>query len=245
MRLWLVVNIDILSGLVGDTLESFSHTVNEAIKSNVDAITFYKFKTYANTAFYQKSLKNDKIELPTNEEEIEFMKSALKMLGTSDYDMWTTFAFTKNNYKHTYIEKTWRGHDCVSYGVSAFGKIGNISYQNTNNLIHYSESLKKGILPLYRQYELSLKDRIVKELLLCVARLNSYQKQEFIDKFGFDYFDFLSEEMDYLRKDGFIKDDKDELRLTTKGILFADYIGKVLADGFKSKIGKDAYQLIY
>ncbi|GAA0740340.1 radical SAM family heme chaperone HemW [Gaetbulibacter jejuensis] len=241
----LVVNIDILSGLVGDTHESFSHTVREAINSNVDAITFYKFKTYANTAFYQKSLRNDDIELPSAEQEIEFMESALDILQSSDYSMWTTFAFTKNNYKHTYIEKTWRGKDCVSYGVSAFGKIGNVSYQNTNNLLHYKASIEEGTLPLYRQYKLSLKDEIVKELLLCVARLNSYKKAEFVEKFGFDYFEFLPKEIDFLYTNGFIKEGTDELRLTNKGILFADYIGKVLVDGFKAKIGDDQYQLIY
>jgi oxygen-independent coproporphyrinogen-3 oxidase len=240
-----VVNIDILSGLVGDTHDSFRHTVDEAIKSSVDAITFYKFKTYANTEFYQKSLRNDKIELPTADEEIEFMGSALEALQASEYDMWSTFAFTKNNYKHTYIEKTWRGNDCISYGVSSFGKIGDISYQNTNNLIHYTDSLNKDILPLYRQYKLTLKDMIVKELLLCVARLKSYQKIEFVNKFGFDYFEFLSKEIEYLYSNGFILEETSELTLTNKGVLFADYVGKILAEGFKTKIGKDQYQLIY
>ncbi|MEN5196999.1 radical SAM family heme chaperone HemW [Sphingobacterium faecium] len=240
----LVVNIDILSGLVGDTYKSFSHTVEEAIKSKVDAITFYKFKTYANTAFYQKSLRNDKIELPTEQQEIEFMEFALESLKASEYDMWTTFAFTRNGYKHTYIEKTWRGDDCIAYGVSSFGSLSGMSYQNTNDLTNYTDCINKNVLPLYRQHKLSLKDMIVKELLLCVARLKSYEKTEFVNKFGFDYCEFLSKEMEYLCANGFIHNTND-LELTTKGILFGDYIGKVLAEGFKEKVGRDKYQLLY
>jgi oxygen-independent coproporphyrinogen-3 oxidase len=239
------INVDLLSGLAGETMQTWVDSLKIALNQNVDMLTIYKMKTYANTVFFKKGVRTNEIQLPSDTEELTYMGAALDLISGTDYKPWSSFAFSNNGYMHRYAENTWRGQDLVAYGVSSFGKIGNINYQNLNNMDLYTERVSNSLFPLYRTYTLSHKDLMVKELLLCAARLTSYSKQEFINKFGFDYFNFIPETIDELTLKGYITDNRDELTLTRQGMLFGDFVGKVLASGLKSKLGDDKIGFSY
>ena len=233
------INIDLLSGLAGETMETWEKSLDTALDQSINLLTIYKMKTYANTNFFMKGVHMKEIELPSESREVEFMTFALDKLLAEDYQMWSTFAFSKDHSKSGYIEHTWRGQDMVAYGVSSFGKLGNINYQNLNTTHLYYERIKNDQLPIFRSFDLSFKDLIVKELLLCAARLFSYKKQEFIHKFGFDYFDLIPETISQLTLKGYIEDRTDELVLTKQGILFGDFVSKIIADSVKNVFAKD------
>lgn len=233
------INVDLLSGLAGESMQTWLDSLKIALQQQVDMLTIYKMKTYANTVFFKKGVLKNEIQLPSPTEELAYMGAALDIISGTDYKPWSSFAFSNNGYMHRYAENTWRGQDLIAYGVSSFGKIGNINYQNLNSMDLYSEKVKNGLFPLYRTYSLSHKDMMVKELLLCAARLASYSKQEFINKFGFDYFDFIPEVIDELTLKGFITNNRNELTLTKQGMLYGDFVGKVLASGLKNKMGPD------
>jgi coproporphyrinogen III oxidase-like Fe-S oxidoreductase len=86
---------------------------------------------------------------------------------------------------------------------------------------------------------------IVKEILLCAVRLFSYRKKEFIDKFGFDYFELVPEVIGELRRKGYITPDQDELVLTRQGVLFGDFVSKTLAAAVKEALAKDTIGFTY
>jgi len=239
------VNVDLLSGLAGDKMETFERSVETALEQGIDMLTIYKMKAYANTVFFMKGVHKQEIELPTAEHEIAFMKRALDMIRQYGYQRWTSFAFTRDGHLHRYVENTWRGKDTIAYGASAFGSIGQVNYQNLNNTKLYFEKLNNGQLPVYRTFRLSAKDQMVKELLLCAVRLSSYRKAEFIDKFGFDYFKLIPEVISALIEKGYIEDRTDELVPTEQGILYGDFVGKVVASSVKEALGADTIGFVY
>ena len=239
------INIDLLSGLAGETMDTWTRSLETAIQQNTDMLTVYKMKTYANTNFFMKGIHGNEIELPNEVKEIGFMEKAMEMVLSAEYGMWSTFAFNKNGAQSGYIENTWRGQDMIGYGASSFGKIGHFNYQNLNNTKLYFDRINENKIPVYRTYEMSYKDRIVKELLLCSCRLMSYKKSEFVQKFGFDYFELIPDVIGELVLKGYITEDKDELVLTRQGILFADFISKVIASSVKNAFRKDKIGFTY
>ena len=86
---------------------------------------------------------------------------------------------------------------------------------------------------------------MVKELLLCAARLSSYRKEEFIAKFGFDYFTLIPGTILALTNKGYIEQRADELALTDQGLLYGDFVGKVIASSVKAALGGDAIGFVY
>ena len=239
------LNIDLLSGLAGESMDSWERSVDTALNQETDMLTIYKMKTYANTVFFKKGVHKNEIELPTEVKEIDFMGRAIEKVFSANYQLWSNFAFTRNGCQSKYAENTWRGQDLIAYGASSFGKIGNLNYQNLNNIAQYSEKVNRNILPVYRTYFMSYKDMIVKELLLCSARLFSYKKSEFVDKFGFDYFNLIPETISELVTKGYITGDANELVLTRQGVLFGDFVSKTIAAAVKKVLGKDAIGFTY
>ncbi|MEH6309118.1 coproporphyrinogen-III oxidase family protein [Olivibacter sp. CPCC 100613] len=239
------LNIDLLSGLAGETMTTWRESVNTALGLQVDMLTIYKMKTYANTVFFQKGVHKNDIVLPSKDEEIAFMTEAINIIYENQYELWTNFAFTKDGSKHFYAENTWRGEDLVAYGNSSFGNINGFNYQNLNNLPAYSKKVSDGEMPIYRSYKLTYKDKIIKELLLCASRLVSYSKAEFINKFGFDYFELIPEHINSLIGQGYIENNWDELVPTRKGILFGDFVSKTIAEKVKDVLGKDKIGFSY
>lgn len=239
------VNIDLLSGLAGETMDTWEKSIDTALDQKINLLTLYKMKTYANTNFFIKGVHGKQFELPTAQKEIEFMDFAVDKLLSLGYDMWSTFAFTKDGAQSKYIEYTWRGQDMIAYGVSSFGKLGNVNYQNLNTTHLYYQRIKNNEMPIYRSFSLSHKDLIIKELLLCAARLFSYKKSEFVEKFGFDYFDLIPSTITELVSKGYIESNNDELILTRQGILFGDFVSKVIADGVKKVFGQDKIGYTY
>jgi oxygen-independent coproporphyrinogen-3 oxidase len=239
------INIDLLSGLAGESVATWEKSVATAIEQGTDMLTVYKMKTYANTNFFKKGVHGNEIQLPSEVFEIDLMERAIQAILGAGYTLWSTFAFTRNNAQSKYIEYTWRGQDMIAYGASSFGKIGNLNYQNLNNVAQYVQKVKAGDIPVYRTFPMSYKDMIVKEILLCAVRLFSYSKKEFVDKFGFDYFHLVPETIEELRRKGYITDEEDELVLTRQGVLFGDFVSKTLAAAVKEALAKDTIGFTY
>ena len=239
------LNIDLLSGLAGDTMSRWQASVETALAQEVDMLTLYKMKTYSNTAFFKKGVHGSEITLPDEMEEIAFMQKGIDMALAAGYQLYTSFAFSRNDVKSQYVEHTWRGEDLVAYGASSFGKMGHFNYQNLNSIPAYCEKIKNDQIPIYRTYSLTFKDIIVKELLLCSARLFSYSKKEFIRKFGFDYFKLIPELIGELVQKGYITDEPGELVLTRQGVLFGDFVAKAIASSVKEVFARDTIGFTY
>jgi oxygen-independent coproporphyrinogen-3 oxidase len=223
-----VVNIDLLSGLAGETKSSWAYTIDRALSSGAESITIYKMELYANTDYY-KSLRQKKIELPDNDEELIFMNYALDEFEKADYIPWCFFTFTKNgNYKHTYISSVWEGSDCFAYGASAFGELGTWLYQNTNDEEKYMSRLEAGDLPVNRGHRLTSLEQMIRTLLL-EMKLLTLDLGKFRQRFGFPLESMCKEAVDKMVDEGFITVNGESLALTRKGILYGDYAGKCVA----------------
>ncbi|RKZ40650.1 MAG: hypothetical protein DRQ49_07715 [Gammaproteobacteria bacterium] len=64
-----VVNIDLMSGLAGETPDTWAYSVKRALETGVESITVYKMELYANTQYY-KDVRNKTLDLPSDEQEL-------------------------------------------------------------------------------------------------------------------------------------------------------------------------------
>jgi len=223
-----VVNIDLLSGLAGETPETWAYSVKRALETEVDSITVYKMELYANTDYY-KELRTNTVQLPSDEEELKFMDSALTEFAQAQYLPWSFFTFTKaGRYPHLYAVSIWQGTDLYPFGLSAFGSLGDWAFQNTNELDKYLASLEANELPIHRGYCLTPLDRIIRTVLLemKLVRLNL---RRFQSTYGFKLQSLCGGAIQQLEAEGFITVSEDELSMTRKGMLYGDYVGKKLA----------------
>lgn len=221
------VNIDLMSGLAEETMDTWAHSVNTAIASGVDSITVYKMDLYANTSYY-KSIRSDQLDLPTDEQESEFMRYALDRFNQEDYRPWSFFTFTKGGMNvHKHSPSIWRGEDLCSLGSSAFGILGNWHYQNSSDLSKYISKIDAGELPISRSYEMNCKEQMIRAVVLGM-KLVSIDLDHFQQRFGLRLERLCASTIAQLSDEGYVVLADNRLSMTEKGILHGDYVGKSL-----------------
>lgn len=223
-----VVNIDLMSGLAGETMDTWRYTVKRALETGAESITVYKTELYANTGYF-KDLRNEKITLPTDEEEIEFMHYAMQQFEEANYLPWCFFTFTKDgDYQHVHFSKVCEGEDYFPFGVSAFGRLGAQLFQNTNDVSNYVEQVERGETPIFRGHRMSAMDDMVRDILLGI-KLNFLDYGYFYDKYGFNLEALCGPAISELTQKGYAVRADNRLVLTHEGMVQGDYSGKFLA----------------
>jgi oxygen-independent coproporphyrinogen III oxidase len=233
------VNIDLISGLAGETMESWAYSVQRAIESGAHNITVYKLELYANTPYYTAE-KSQEISLPSEELELELMQYALGEFKKHDYQPCNSFTFTKGGaYDQKHTRSKWMGNDNCAVGVSAFGTIGRYNYQNLNDIPTYQETVESGRLPAFRGYNLTTFDLMLREVVMGI-KLVHINHLRFREKHGLDLRKACSATLSQLAGDGFLTVDDETISLTEYGILYADYVGRALESSLKSYSGASA-----
>jgi len=233
------VNIDLISGLAGETPETWDYSVQRAIESGVHNITIYKLELYANTPYYSAE-KHNEVSLPSDDQELEFIKYAIEELKKHDYQPINTFTWAKGGaYDQLNTRSKWLGNDNFAAGVSAFGSLGRFNYQNMNDINGYTETIGRGELPAFRGYNLTSFDLMVRDVVMGI-KLIHLSHARFQEKHGLDLLKICANELAELQDDGFLTVGDENISLTDQGILYGDYVGRVLEGGLKRFGGTSA-----
>jgi oxygen-independent coproporphyrinogen III oxidase len=228
-----VVNIDLISGLLGDTPDTWAYSVRRAVQTGVPSISVYKLEVYANTEYYAE-LRRQNISLPTDDEELELARYTLEELGRTDYRPINFFTFTRDGgYVQRHTTTKWQGVDVYAFGASAFGSLGNWAYQNVNELDQYSEVIERRELPLTRGYIYNALELMTRDVLLGM-KLIRFDRRAFKARHGVDLMRLCEPTMQRLSEDGFVTLADDAFTLSEKGILYGDYVGRVLASSLEA-----------
>jgi len=221
------VNIDLMSGLAGDTMPTWQNSVNKALDTGVESITVYKTEVYANSQYY-KELRKDAIHLPDDDEEFAYNEYAMDAFDKANYKPWSFFAFTKDGkYEHVHAPRLWRGEDYLPLGTSAFGKIGDQLFQNTNDPEKYMQSIEAGQFSINRGHRLTPKDKMVRAALLGM-KLMKLDLDNYANTFGFRLEKLCEPTVNEMLENGIITINGSELAMTRKGMLHGDFVGKQL-----------------
>jgi len=234
-----VVNIDLLSGLEGETTESWQHSINRAIDLGVHAVTVYKLELYSN-AHYMSDIRQGKLSLPGADQEIEFARWGLARLRDSGYLPSTYFTFTREGkYPQRHIISRWRGEDMYGFGASAFGAVAGYSRQNLSEIDAYLERVESGLSPTQRTLEISSADHMLRDLVMGL-KTTAIDLGEYRSRHGMRLELLLAEDLAHLTREGLIELGDERLSLTEEGILYGDYCGRYLGAGLRRTLSGDA-----
>jgi oxygen-independent coproporphyrinogen III oxidase len=238
LQMGAVVNIDLLSGLEGETMESWQHSVNRAISLDVHAITIYKMELYSNS-HYMNDVRNGRVSLPDNDQEMMFARWGLARLRNSGYSPSTYFTFTRGGqFAQRHVLGRWRGEDMYGFGASAFGAVGGLALQNVSEIDAYLERIGRGVSANQRVMELSSADHMLRDVVMglktTVIDLVEYRRRH-----GVVLEHVLADDIAGLSDAGLIEIRGGTLRLTDEGVLYGDYCGRYLGAGLRDTFTGD------
>ena len=218
------VNIDLISGMVGETWDNWKMNVEKTLELSPESVTIYQMELPFNTV-YSKDILGNQVESPVADWDTKraWVDYAFAEFQKAGYSVSSAYTVVKDPTKvnFSYRDNLWKGADLLATGIASFGHVSGVHYQNLADLEKYLTSIESGRLPLGRGFVPSSHQRLVREMILLLKR-GYLDAGYFRDKFGVEILEEFSEQWQGYVADGYVKLDGDAIDLTTAGLLRVD-----------------------
>ncbi len=220
------VNIDLISGMIGDNFETWKAAVEETIEFDPDSVTIYQLELPFNAVYSRHIREGEKLTVADWATKREWHSYAIDRLSEAGYMVSSAYTMVKkesSNKKFIYRDALWRGSDMLAAGVSSFGHIGGVHFQNSSRWAEYIGKVDSGQLPITRAFATSERERLIREMILQL-KLGDISANYFQDKFQVDILDEFSEAYQRLQANGMLSVNDRQITLSRQGLLQVDQL---------------------
>lgn len=219
------VNIDLISGMVGESWDNWKYNIKKAIELSPESITIYQMELPFNTV-YSKDILGNKIETPVADWPLkrEWVNYAFDEFLAAGYHVSSAYTVVKDPEKvnFSYRDNLWQGSDLLATGIASFGHVSGVHYQNKADMQQYLTDLtEKGELPLGRAYTPTPLQSLIRELILQMKK-GYLELSYFQQKFDKNIIDEFADVWKSHKENEFLDFDENRVTLTRKGLLHAD-----------------------
>jgi oxygen-independent coproporphyrinogen-3 oxidase len=221
------INLDLIYGLPGQKVESFSDTARAVVALGADRVAIYSFAYVPWLKGHQRALPKDR--LPPRELKLELLMAARSVLLDAGYVAIGMDHFAKPGdelalalrqgtlHRNFMGYTTRRAGDLVGLGVSAIGSVSGAFAQSHKKLSRYYAALGADTLPTERGYALSEDDRIRGEVILSLMCRFDVDLDAIAPR---DYFADSLQQLRPLVEDGLVEVHGGRVTATGPGCLF-------------------------
>jgi oxygen-independent coproporphyrinogen-3 oxidase len=214
------INLDIMLGIPGQTLQDVCDDLKKAIDLNPQHISFYILTAYSGTEFADKYGSN----LPDDIEIEEMYLNGSKILEQNGFYQYEISNFSKLKKECIHNLNYWNLGEYLGIGASASSFLNNKRFTNIKSIEGYIEKIKKDESPIIYEEQYST-DKYLKDYIILKFRtVAGINLKEFEEKFKFNFREKYSNIIDRLLKDGYITQTQEALALTKKGFLVSNRI---------------------
>ena len=238
------INIDLISGMVGETWDNWKRNVEKTIELDPECVTIYQMELPYNTRFSkelevigQESAPTEMIaDWPTKREWVDYAFEEMKKAG---YEVSSAYTVVKDKEKSQFIyrDALWAGADMFGTGVASFGHINGVHIQNVDTWEVYINKLEQNQIPVGRALPINDREKLIREMILQL-KTGRIEANYFQEKFGVNITDEFESGYKKLADEGWLNYSDKEVNLTSKGLLQID---RHLPTFFEEKHLSDRY----
>lgn len=239
------INVDIMSALPGQTMESYKRTVEKVLECNVKHISAYSLIVEEGTPLYDR-LDTDYPELPDEDTERQMYYYTQDSLANAGYVHYEISNYARSGYECRHNISYWERTDYLGFGIGAASLFEEIRHTNITDINMYIDKCGGMINAgscmdnnvtavnynrLYEIYDdiqkLSLNDRMEEFMFLGLRKIGGISKAEFEKTFSKNIADVYGKVIEENVLNGLLVDDGDVIKLTDRGV---DISNVVMAD---------------
>lgn len=224
-----VVNVDLMSAMLGETMETWRHSIDKVLEVEPQHITIYRMEIKPGTQFYTKLQFDPELRktFVSDDLELEMIDHAEARFAEHGYQHHTHFSWVREReFEHTHRNNCWHGRDLIALGESAFGYANGYLYQNANPYRPYTNIVSQGKQPVARAHKLTLQERMTGYMTMGF-KLLKVSRVHFRTRFGADPLEVFPREIEALEQHGAIEIDEEMIRVTEHGCYYADSFLKI------------------
>ena len=219
------VNLDLIAGMVGETDAKWARTVGETVRFAPDAVTVYQMEIPFNTTIFRQMREEGASAAPVADwpTKRRWTREAFEALESNGYTVGSAYTAVRDSsrIRFVYRDELWNGADMLALGVSSFGHLDGIHYQNEAHMGPYIHSISQGRLPVSRAHATSAQEAMIRQFVLKM-KLGKLVTRPFQERFGVDVTKRWRGILSRYQDQGFLRYDRDTIRLTREGLLQVD-----------------------
>jgi oxygen-independent coproporphyrinogen-3 oxidase len=218
------VNIDLIAGMVGETDQNWRRCIEEARRLLPENITIYQMELPHNTLI-AKEMKQSGGASPVAGWNVkrQWVDRAFTELEEHGYHVSSAQELVRDPRRDHFVyrDQVWRGADLLATGVSSFGHLQGVHYQNVDQLTEYLDLLEAGKLPWHRALRPTARQLLIREMVLQLKE-GQLDIAAFRRKHGVELLAEFGEEFRRQAAAGFLVIEEQRVRLTRRGLLQVD-----------------------
>jgi oxygen-independent coproporphyrinogen-3 oxidase len=150
---------------------------------------------------------------------------AIEALSAAGYEISSAYTMVRkgSGARFVYRDALWHGADMIAAGVSSFGHLSGVHFQNTASWDDYLAETEAGRLPLARGLALTPEERLTREFILQL-KLGRLDAGPFRARHGVDVMRHFAPALARLEVEGFAVLSPAGVRLTREGLLRVDHL---------------------
>lgn len=233
------INVDLMSALPGQTLETFSDTLKKVLALKPEHLSAYSLMIEEGTPFYERYREDEKHReageptelLPDEEQEYAVTKLTQRVLMEAGYHWYEVSNFAKPGYECRHNIGYWKRADYLGIGIGAASLIDNVRYANVRDLEEYCkecESLWEELnirKTICSSTEPVTREEQMEEFMFLGLRMTEgVSRAEFEQHFGTTIEAVYGDVLRQLQKEGLLVKQEGRICLTERGMDVNNYV---------------------
>lgn len=213
------INIDLMIGLPNQTIQDIKQSLEEIGKLNPNHVSVYSLIVEEDTKM-EKLIEEGKLQLPEEETERQmywYVKNQLELKGYKHYEI-SNFAKPGKKSKHNV--NCWEQKQYIGLGATAHSYLDGVRYSNSA----FPEGRKWSFKDKKIEEQQDLEDKKKEYMLIGLRKIEGVSIQKFKEKYRDNPIFLFHNEIKRLVEEGLLEVDGDWIRLTRKGIDFANLV---------------------
>ena len=221
------INIDLISAIPGQTVESWRKTLHTIAKLDPEHISAYSLIIEEGTPFYEmfeEGKEHDLPPLPDEEAERTIYEETEIILNQYGYGRYEISNYAKEGYACKHNEGYWRRVDYLGIGLGSSSLIGHHRFHNPTEILSYEKAIVEESSFHEDEENLSVTDEMEEFMFLGLRMMQGVSKDVFATTFHKNMDEIYGTVLHKLENLDLIEVNGDWVRLTKRGIDVSNYV---------------------
>jgi len=214
------LNLDLIRGLPEETAEDWRRSLDTAIRQNPAHLSIYDLSIEPGSAFYRR---RDRLALPDEDTLAAMDAITAELTAKNGFERYEISNYCRPGHKCRHNLNYWHNRPYLGLGAGAVSFLGEIRLTNTPDPDLYLRRLKNQRLPLAK-FEILPGPARMRETVIMGLRMTAGVDLDLLRECGYDPLEYYRDALPRLRGQGLITWDDHYLRLTAKGMQFANLV---------------------
>lgn len=217
------INVDLMFGLPNQRLNEWEETLREIISLEPAHISAYSLIIEEGTAFYNL-YENDKLKLPTEEEERKMYHLAKKILEENGFNQYEISNYAKERKECRHNLAYWNMDNWIGVGSASASYINGKRIKNISSVEEYINSINEKGEAVEEIINNSKNDNMEEFMFMGLRKINGIDENEFKKRFSMNINDVYGEILNKYIDEGLLIRESGRIFLSEKGIEISNVI---------------------